>query len=542
MLTKNCRPAMAAFAAAMLATGSAPAVADVAAGLDALAVRNFARARAEFESLPNDPRAIYHLSRMAWHGYGEPANATRRFGLLERAAALGDQRSKFEMAWLLGSGSGTTADPATAVRLLEEGDAQGDIDSTVLLGRVYRFAWWNLPQDWARSSALLKKASDAGSELGSTLYATSLILGQGVPPDPVAGFALLQKVADKGSIEAQLELARVFTSGLGGLARDEAAGYNLYLGVARQGDAFAQYMTCVGLMDGRGVTRDPHAASRWCDGAARQGDEWAQLRLGEMFRTGQGMPRLPAQAYYWFTVAANGAGPAAGMARERRARLAQEISQPEIDRQAKRAAEFRPQADLRVRETPLPDLARGDRIRLGNATVTVPLPQDYFNNWEFVERFQRLAPNNPELSPNLLVMSHREDMDRFRLGLTSNFRSLEVARHTADDVNVTPTIFADIRRSLVDAVEKTRATGRMKVDIAHNDELALVVVRESLDGGDGVDAKAWIRVNARVVVFWFTGFAYGQLHELRQLALSTVNNMLAQNGPSLFNVFGATSN
>src|SRR5262249_52528314 len=142
-------------------------------------------------------------------------------------------------------------------------------------------------------------------------------------------------------------------------------------------------MTCMALLNGRGVARDPNAASRWCDGAARQGDEWAQLRLGEMFRTGVGMPRMPALAYYWFTVASSGTGSAAGQARERRARFAQEIGQSDIERQTKRAASFRPQPGLRVREAPLPELAHGERLKLGDVSVTIPAPQGYMNNWEF---------------------------------------------------------------------------------------------------------------------------------------------------------------
>ncbi|MEJ8837727.1 tetratricopeptide repeat protein [Ramlibacter sp. AN1133] len=529
-------------AAVLAVAACAPALAGVDEGLNALAVKDFARARAEFEALPNDAQAIYHLSRMAWHGYGEPANPVRRFGLLQRAAAMGHARAKFEVAWLTALGAGTTADPEAAVGMLEQADAEGNIDATVLLGRVYRFAWWKVPQDWPRSAVLLKKASDEGSDLGSTLYATSLIQGVGVPADPPAGYQLLQKMADKGFVEAQLELARVLSEGTGGLAKDLAAAYALYLGVARQGDPFAQYMTCMALLDGRGVARDVRAASRWCDGAARQGDAWAQLRLAEMFRSGTGMPRLPGQAYSWLTVAASGKESASGIARERRARLAQEISQPEIERQTKRAAGFRAEAGLRVREAPLPDLARGDRITLDNVAISIPAPQGYFNNWEFVENFQRAGPNNPELRPNLLVLTNREDMDRFKLGLNGSLRSVEVGRHIEEDINVTPGIFADMRKSLVEAVEKTRATGRMKVDVVRNDEAALLLFREALNGGDGVDARAWVRVNGRVVLVWFTGFTYEQLQDLRQLAPATVKSILAQNGPGLFNLFGSTGN
>jgi hypothetical protein len=528
--------------AALAAALCSPAFADLAAGMDALAVKDFVRARSAFEREPENAQAIYQLSRMAWYGYGEPRNPTRRFGLLQRAAALGHARAQFEMAWMLGAGDGTPADPQRAMKLLEQYDAEGNVDATVLLGRVLRFGWWGIAADDARAVALLKKASGQGSDIGTTLYASALVQGIGGAADSKTGLELLRGVADKGFVDAQMELARILSFGLGGVPKDEAGGYALYLAVARQGEPFAQYMTCMAHFDGRGVARDPATAARWCDAAAQQGDAYAQMRLGDMFRTGTGMPRLPSQAYYWYTVASHASGSAGTQASERRARIAQELQQADIERQTKRAASFRPQPGLRARETPLPALAHGDRVKLGDVAVTIPLPKGYFNNWQFVENLQRLTPNNPELQPNLMVLSNQEDMDRFRLGLAGGIRSLEVNRHSDEEVNVTPAIFVDVRKKLLEMVEKTRSAGRMKVEVARDDDTAFAIVRESLTGSTEVDARAWIRVNGRVLVVAFSGFSAEQLQDLRTLVAATTKEIVAQNGRGGFNLFGSNPN
>lgn len=508
----------------------APALAAVPAGLDALAVKDYARARVEFEAVPNDPQAIYQLARMAQRGLGEPVNPARRFSLLQRAAALGHPRSTYEMAWMMGAGTGTTADPQGAVKVLEKADAEGNSDATALLGRVLRFGWWGTPKDEARGVALLKKASDQGNDLGTTFYAAALVRGAGVPADPKTGVALLRTVAAKGVMDAQLELAYVLTFGTAGVDKDEAAGYALYLEVARQGDPYAQYMTCVALMEGRGVAKDVHAGARWCDGAAQQGDGYAQMRLAEMFRSGVGMPRLPSQAYYWLTVAAQGKGSAAITAKDRRARLALELSETEIETQTKRAANFRPQTGVRVRETALPELARGERVDIGGVSFTIPAPKGYFNNWQFAESLNRLSPNDPDLSANLMVLSSQEDMDRFRMGLPGGIRSLEVSRFAEDNANVTPAIFSDIRAKLLEAVGRARAAGRLRIEVVRDDESVFAVVRESLNGGDGIDGRMWIRANGRVLAVMFTGFKIAQMDELRALVPAMASDILAQNG------------
>jgi TPR repeat protein len=522
-----------------LALSAQVAWADYAAGMDALAVKDHARARLEFEREPMNAQAVYQLARMAQLGLGEPRNLARRANLLQRSAELGLPRAKYEWAQALANGAGVPADPPRALKLLEELDAANQLDATVYLGRAYRFGWWGIAKDEARSTALLRKASEAGNTTATTLYAAALIQGLGVAADVPRGTAMLKDLSDRGITEAQMEYARYLSFGIAGVPKDEAAGTALYRKVAELGDANAQYGVCLALLGGRGVPRDEAAAARWCDAAARQGDEWSQLKLGDLYRTGTGVPRMRGNAYYWYTLAARGTGSAGDQARERRATLAREMNATEIEGQVKRTATFEPQPGFRPRAEPLPPLARGDRVTMGPVSVVVPMPSGYMNNAEFVEYLQRASPNDPDLSPRLMVLSHQDDMNRMKLGVPGQLRSVEVGRHLGDEVTVTPALFADIRKQMRAAIQAGQAAGRVKIETLRDDDTVFCFVRSSLVGQNRANATALVFVNGRVLSVTFSGFELEQLPELRDLGEAFARDMLARNGRGATNLFGS---
>jgi TPR repeat protein len=518
---------------------SLPAAADFKAGMDALAVKDYALARTAFEGEPNNAQAIHQLARMARMGLGEPRNDVRRVGLLQRAADLGHLPARHELALALGNGTGVAADPARAVKLLEALDAAGHLDSTVYLGQALRHGWWDLPRDDTRATALFRKASGGGHDLGAALYGTALLQGVGTAADPAQGAALLKASADRGQLDAQLEYARVLTFGLG-VAKDEAAGTALYRKIAdTAGDSTAQYAVAVAYLNGTGGPRDEAAGARWCDAAARQGHAWAQLRLGELFRTGLGVPRARNHAYYWYTLAARSKSPAGERARERLAVLAREMSAAEIDMQVKRAAAFQPQPGLRPREQALPALARGDRVAVGSVSMAIPAPRGYANNWEFVELLHRLTPNDRSLRPRLMVLSLQEDMDRFKLGLQGPLRSIEFEGHLPDpNMTVSPGLFADIRKEFRAVTERNTAAGSVRVDMLQDDESVFALIRSSTTGERNIGGFALALVNGRVLEVSFTGYDVSHMGELRELVTTTMKEILSRNARS-GNLFGS---
>lgn len=516
---------------------SAPAAADYKSGLDALAIRDYARARAQFEGDPDNALAVVQLARMARLGLGEPANPAREAGLLERAAELGNDEAKFQFAIGLAIGRGLAADVPRAVKLMQELDAAGHLDATVYLGRAYRFGWFAaLPQDDDRSAVLLKKAADSNHLVGLAFYGLALLEGRGVPADPVQGLALMKRAADEGSSVAQMQYARVLTAGTGGIAKDEAAGLALYRKVGELGDASAQFAVGLAYLNGQGVDRSEETAARWFDAAARQGEAWAQVRLGDLFRFGRGVPRLRTQAYYWYTVATKADNSAAGFARERRAQIAGEMAAADIETQTRRAEAFQPQPGLRPRQEALPTLARGDRLSLGSASIVIPAPAGYVNSGDMFDMVARLSPNDPSLQPRLMVLTLKDDLDRLKLRLPSPLRSVEILRETTLEGDITPAVFADLRKDFRARLEAGTQAGRYKLEgVVRDDENAYAIIRSSTTGGKSTDAFAMVSTKGRVLTIAFTGFENEHLPELRELVASMVNELLSRNrGFSLF--------
>ena len=85
---------------------------------------------------------------------------------------------------------------------------------------------------------------------------------------------------------------------------DYQTAFKLWLPLAEQGDAKAQFNLGVMYADGRGVKQDDVEAVKWFRKAAEQGDADAQFNLGVMYRNGQGVKQDDFEAVKWYRKAA----------------------------------------------------------------------------------------------------------------------------------------------------------------------------------------------------------------------------------------------
>jgi hypothetical protein len=336
-------------------------------------------------------------------------------------------------------------------------------------------------------------------------------------------------------VGAQLELAVILARG-DLVPRDDAGSLALYRKAAETANPAAQYGLYLAYAYGRGVPRDDATAFRWADAAARQGHAWAQVQVGDAYHTGVGVPRMRSEAYYWYSVAAKSASNAAERANERRAILARDMTQDEVERISRRADGFRPTPGFRPRAEPLPALEHGEQLAIGAARLKMPVPAGYVNGWEFAEAIQRAYPNDPELRPLLMVLSHKEDMDRQRLGLPGAYRSIEIARHVPDDaLAVTPALFAELRKQLHDRLLANEALGRFRIEkTVRDDDRVFAVVRSGIAQGSRVDGFALVLVKDRVLSLAFTGFRPEHLRELQELVKTSTDELLSANRAGRF--------
>lgn len=517
------------WAAALLA--GAGAHAGYQEGMDALAVKDYSRANAEFESEPANANAIYQLSRMATQGLGEPRNESRAAALVQRAADLGHAQAKLSLVYLLGNGRGLPKDPARALALLEEMNTAGSLEAQLTLAKVLRFGWWTLARDEARAVKLFEQAAAQNNEEGRYNFALALLDGVGATKDEARGAALIRQGSDNRYVPAQVEYARLLALGRG-VPRDEPASVALYRVAADTGDEYAQYGLGMAYLNGRGVARDEAEAARWLDASARQGWAWAQLQMGHLFRTGTGVPRMRAEAFKWYTLASRSSTAVVDSANNRRTELGRDMTPQELADATRRADQFRPVPGIRPRATPLPPLARGDRVTVGDKSLSIPPPKGFTNAWQLVETMQRAYPNDPELRPLLLVVTREDDLNRMKLGIAgASLRSVEISRHVPDDnMVVTPELFADIKRQFRDQVEAGIRNGRFLMQGTVLDEpRQIAIMRSGISEPDRLDAVGLILVKERVLSVSLTGFKFDQKAEAQELLKTVASEVISAN-------------
>ena len=84
--------------------------------------------------------------------------------------------------------------------------------------------------------------------------------------------------------------------------RDYEAAFRLWLPLAQQGHAGAQFNVAVLYEKGQGVAQDAAEAAKWYRKAAEQGDVQAQYSVGMLYENGTGIARDPDEARKWYRI------------------------------------------------------------------------------------------------------------------------------------------------------------------------------------------------------------------------------------------------
>jgi len=493
-----------AFAIFALCVG-ASAMAGVREGMEALAKRDYAEARRQFEALPADPDALYHLAQMAGSGLGEPADQAKAASLFARASDAGSKEATLALARLLVTGQGIAKDEQRSVALVAKLAEGGMPRAQFLYGLTTELGDYGVKKDEAAAADWYRRAMEGGNDDGLVNYARMLTYGRGIPQDQAKAAQILKAAADRGVPQAVLAYGRLLRLGYG-VPKDEAEALKHFQRAAESGYPEAQYEIGDSLLFGRGIARDPQEAARWIDAAARQGNMRAQYLYAEMFRTGSGVPASNVDAYKWYLIA--GAPPRSGRlvndAEEKRARMAINMSTLQIEDAVRRAGQYRVEQNVRpAREKPA-ELLRGDRYEVGGMRINVPLPRGYVNGWEFAEKARQRMPNlGASQADVVLVGIHQDDLDRIKLGVrVAELRMVEFLRYEADPtVNVTAPLFSDLRAQFRESFLKLASTSVYKV--LRDDDRALLLMRVTQPAGQSEGAivgLGMLRLNDRIVM------------------------------------------
>ncbi|KAL1001113.1 sel1 repeat family protein [Haemophilus influenzae] len=85
---------------------------------------------------------------------------------------------------------------------------------------------------------------------------------------------------------------------------DYQTAFKLWLPLAEQGNADAQFNLGLMYYNGRGVKQDDFEAVKWYRKAAEQGNVYAQFNLGNMYHDGRGVKQDDVESVKWYRKAA----------------------------------------------------------------------------------------------------------------------------------------------------------------------------------------------------------------------------------------------
>lgn len=119
----------------------------------------------------------------------------------------------------------------------------------------------------------------------------------------VKALTLYLQLAMQGNADAQFHAGLIYANGLG-VTKDDKQAVDWFGKAAEQGHIEAQ--TKLGFMyaTGKGVAQNYNSAVYWCYKAAEQGNGIAQYNLGLMYATGQGVAQDNSLAVSWYGKAA----------------------------------------------------------------------------------------------------------------------------------------------------------------------------------------------------------------------------------------------
>lgn len=154
--------------ALLAAFATAPALADVKAGVDAWSRGDYAAAVREWEgpAAAGDPDAMFNLGQAYRLGRGVVVNLARAEALYSRAAAAGHLQAADTYGLMLFQDGRREA----ALPYIQDASRRGDPRSQYLLGLAH-FNGDLVEKDWTRAYALLTLASGAGLEQAVTAIA-----------------------------------------------------------------------------------------------------------------------------------------------------------------------------------------------------------------------------------------------------------------------------------------------------------------------------------------------------------------------------------
>src|SRR6476659_3261790 len=131
----------------------------------------------------------------------QQADYTKAVAIWMPLATKGDPDAEFNLGQAYRLGKGVPTNVSSAKTWFERAAGQGNVDAQTTLGLL-------LFQNGDQAGGLkwLKQAADQGEARAMLVYGTALVNGDGVPQDPILGYALVSGAATQGLAPAKQTL------------------------------------------------------------------------------------------------------------------------------------------------------------------------------------------------------------------------------------------------------------------------------------------------------------------------------------------------
>ena len=216
------------------------------------------------------------------------------YKLMLPLAEKGFAQAQYSLGLMYGKGRGVIKDNIKAIKWWELAAEQGDGKAQTNLGWMYEKGK-GVQKDFQKAAKWYQLAADQG--IAKAQEKLNLLLQDKIKNKPIK----VHKELVDNSFHTN---AKTFQDGLSAFNKEDyKTAHQLFLKLAEEGVATAQYN--LGLMygKGRGVVKDNIKAIKWWELAAEQGDGKAQTNLGWMYEKGKGVQKDFQKAAKWYQLA-----------------------------------------------------------------------------------------------------------------------------------------------------------------------------------------------------------------------------------------------
>ncbi len=245
-----------------------------------------------------ETRSLFDLGADLLTGAGGPVDERRGVALLEQAAEHGSARAMMQLAWQSALGRGTPHDAKRGAQWLARAAALGSDQLAFVFGAA-EDSKPTAQHAFARDLRQLEQLAAGGDAFAGGLAARLYLEGAGVEPDPARALALAKPAAEHGSTEAMRVLGWIYKQG-GVVDLDLAQAAVWWRRGAEGGNSFCMMWYSQMLFQGEASAPDPVTALAWLERSGESGNYWAVRDLGHLYDEGwHDIPRDEKRAAFW---------------------------------------------------------------------------------------------------------------------------------------------------------------------------------------------------------------------------------------------------